>query len=58
MTDKEILNIVVAKVAQIHDRIETDYSKGKISFGEKNHSLFYTDELKYEIQKLIKSLSN
>ena len=58
MKSKDILNLVIAKVESIKNQIEIDYSKGKISHSEKNHSLFYTDQLKYEVQRVLGSMTH
>lgn len=57
MKKVDILQMVVNKVEQVKNQIELDYSKGKITLGEKNTSLFYTDQIKYDVQKTLHSLT-
>lgn len=58
MKDKDILNMLVAKFEEVAERINDDYSKGKISADVKNHALFYNDQSKYAIQKVLASLTH
>lgn len=58
MTDKDILQMLVSKLEQVALRIQDDYNKGKITADVKNHSLFYNDLTKYDIQKLLNTLTH
>ncbi len=57
MKKTDILQMVVNKVEQVKQRIELDYSKGKITVGEKNKALFYVDEIRYDVQRTLQSLT-
>ena len=58
MKSNDILNLVANKALEVEAMIQKDYDRGLITLKEKNKSNFYVDQFKYEVQRVMKSLTN